>query len=66
MGNNKKAIIILISLTCLILCIGTSVGSSNTSIKDIISIIGYKIFSIPLAKGINNNDGYLIFKCKLK
>ena len=63
--NNKKAIIILISLTCLILCIGTSIGSSNTSIKDILSIIGYKIFTIPLPKNINNNDVAIIWNLRL-
>lgn len=63
--NNKKQIILLIALTFLILCIGTSIGSSNTSIKDILSIIGYKIFAIPLIKGINNNDVAIIWNLRL-
>jgi len=63
--NNKRAIILLISLMFLILCIGASTGSSNTSIKDILSIIGYKIFAIPLAKGINNNDVAIIWNLRL-
>ena len=52
MSKNKKSIILLISLVFLVLGIGTSIGSSNTSIKDILSIIGYKILGIPLSKNI--------------
>ena len=65
MNKNKKSIILLISLVLLVLCIGTAIGSSNTSIKDILSIIGYKIFRIPLSKSINNNDVAIIWNLRL-
>ena len=65
MNKNKKSIILLISLVFLVLCIGTSIGSSNTSIKDILSIIGYKILGIPLSKGIDNNNVAIIWNLRL-
>ncbi|WP_160688473.1 iron ABC transporter permease [Clostridium sp. C2-6-12] len=61
----KKAIILLIPLTFLILCIGTSIGSSGTSVLNIISIIGYKAFGIPLSKNINANDIAIIWNLRL-
>lgn len=61
----KKAVILLIPLTFLILCIGTSIGSSDTSFVDIISIIGYKAFSIPLPKHINANAVSIIWNLRL-
>lgn len=61
----KKTIVLLIPLTFLILCIGTSIGSSGTSILKIISIIGYKSFGIPLAKDINANDIAIIWNLRL-
>lgn len=63
--NNKKSIILLISITILILCIGTSIGSSNTSIVNILSIIGYKIFRISLYKGIDTNEVAIIWNLRL-
>ncbi len=61
----KKTIILLIPLTFLILCIGTSIGSSDTSLIDIISIIGYKALGIPLLKEINPNDVAIIWNLRL-
>ena len=61
----KKTIILLIPLAFLVLCIGTSIGSANTSIMNILSIIGYKILGIPLAKNINNNDVAIIWNLRL-
>jgi iron complex transport system permease protein len=63
--NSKKAIILLIPLAFLILCIGTSIGSSGTSLSNILSIIGYKILGIPLAKDISNNDVAVIWNLRL-
>ena len=63
--NNKKSIILLILMTFLILCIGTSIGSANTSIKDILAIIGHKVFGIPLSKGIDNNSVAIIWNLRL-
>lgn len=64
-NQNNKAILLLILLTFLILFIGTSIGSASTSIRDILSIIAYKIFGIPLSKGIDNNDLAIIWNLRL-
>lgn len=61
----KKTIILLISLTFLVLCIGTSIGSSGTSVLNIISIIGYKSLGIPLSKDINATDIAIIWNLRL-
>lgn len=61
----KKTIILLISLTFLVLCIGTSIGSSGTSVLNIISIIGYKSLGIPLSKDINTTDIAIIWNLRL-
>ncbi|NRT79973.1 FecCD family ABC transporter permease [Clostridium beijerinckii] len=61
----KKIIILLIPLTFLILCIGTSIGSSDTSLIHIASIIGYKVLGIPLLKEINPNDVAIIWSLRL-
>lgn len=63
--KTKKYIIFLIPLALLILCIGISIGSSNTSLPNILSIIGYKIFRIPLAKNVTNNDTAIIWNLRL-
>jgi len=64
-NQNNKAILLLILLTFLIICLGTSIGGANTSIKDILSIIVYKILAIPLSKGIDNNDVAIIWNLRL-
>lgn len=50
--KNNTLMILSIPVVFLIICIGTSIGSSNISIMDIISIIGNKVFNIPLSSGI--------------
>lgn len=61
----KKTLILLIPLTFLILCIGASIGSSDTSVLNIISIVGFKSFGIPLSKNINANDIAIIWNLRL-
>lgn len=61
----KKTIVLLIPLTFLILCIGASIGSSDTSILNIISIVGHKAFGIPLSKNISANDIAIIWNLRL-
>lgn len=63
--KSKKAIILLIPSTFLILCIGTSIGSSNTSLMNILSILGYKILGFPLPQHITNNDVAIIWNLRL-
>jgi iron complex transport system permease protein len=61
----KKAIVLLMPLTFLIICTGTSIGSSSTGFFNIISIIGYKTLGIPLAKDITANDVAIIWNLRL-
>ena len=48
-------------LAFLVICIGTSIGSSNINIFNIISVIGNKLFSIPLIEGVGSNDLAIIW-----
>lgn len=64
-NKNKTLMMLSIPLVFLIICIGTSIGSSNISIIDIISIIGHKVFSIPLKVGIDSKDVAIIWNLRL-
>lgn len=48
-------------LAFLVICIGTSIGSSNINIFNIISVIGNNLFSIPLIEGVGSNDVAIIW-----
>ena len=48
-------------LAFLVICIGTSIRSSNINIFNIISVIGNKLFSIPLIEGVGSNDVAIIW-----
>ncbi|MDZ7542764.1 ABC transporter permease, partial [Clostridium perfringens] len=54
--KNKTLMVLSIPVVFLIICIGTSIGSSNISIMDIISIISHKIFNTQLLQGIEAKD----------
>lgn len=64
-NKNKGLMILSIPLAFLIICIGTSIGSSNISILDIISILGNKILRIPLRIGIDSKDVAIIWSLRL-
>lgn len=64
-SNSKVIITLLLLLSFFVLCIGTSIGTSNTSIINIVSILAYKTLGIPLAKGININDVAIIWNLRL-
>ena len=59
--KRKLLILLAIPLVILVLCIGTSIGSSNINIFNIISVIGNKLFSIPLIEGVGSNDVAIIW-----
>lgn len=63
--KNKILLMLSIPLVFLILCIGTSVGSSNIGILDIISILCNKIFSVPLREGIDLSQVVIIWSVRL-
>ncbi len=61
--NKKKKMLLWLSLPLafLVICIGTSIGSSNINIFNIISVIGNKLFSVPLIEGVGSNDVAIIW-----
>lgn len=61
--NKKRKMLVWLSLPLafLVICIGTSIGSSNINIFNIISVIGNKLFSIPLIEGVGSNDVAIIW-----
>ena len=61
--NKKRKMLLWVSLPLafLVICIGTSIGSSNINIFNIISVIGNKLFSIPLIEGVGSNDVAIIW-----
>lgn len=65
LNNKRKYIWLWIPIVILILCIGTSIGSSNINIKDIINIIINKVFNVPLPNNINPQDVAIIWVIRL-
>lgn len=65
MKNNNKLVILSIFIVFIIICMGTSVGSSNINILDTISIIGNKMFNIPLREGIEPKNVSIIWNLRL-
>ena len=63
--KSKALMILSIPLDILIICIGTSIGSSNISIMDIISIILHKVFNANLLEGIEAKDVAIIWSIRL-
>lgn len=61
--NKKRKMLVWLSLPLafLVICIGTSIGSSNINIFNIISVIGNKLFSLPLIEGVGSNDVAIIW-----
>ncbi|WP_370838526.1 FecCD family ABC transporter permease [Intestinibacter bartlettii] len=63
--TNKKKCIISIFILISIIYIGTSIGSSNISMLDTISIIANKTFGITLRDGVLPKDVSIIWKIRL-
>ena len=63
--TNKKKCIISIFILIFIIYIGTSIGSSNISMLDTISIIVNKTFGITLRDGVFPKDVSIIWKIRL-
>ena len=64
-NRRKRNVILLISLSFLVICVGTSIGSSHTSISNILSILGHKIFNFTLNDGITKNNVAIIWNLRL-
>lgn len=66
MSKHKRLILILsVPILFLIICIGTSIGSSNINIPSIISVIGNKLFNIPLLDGVGTQEVSIIWIIRL-
>ena len=67
MQTNKRKLLILLAipLVVLIICIGTIIGSWNIDFLDILSIIGHKLFNLPLLENIQNKDVSIIWVIRL-
>ena len=65
MKNNNRLVILSVILVFIIICIGTSVGSSNINILDTISILGNKMLNIPLREGIEPKNVSIIWNLRL-
>lgn len=65
--NKKRKMLLWLSLPLafLVICIGTSIGSSNISMLDTISIIANKTFGITLRDGVLPKDVSIIWKIRL-
>ncbi|MGG7177040.1 FecCD family ABC transporter permease [Clostridium paraputrificum] len=67
MSNKKRKVLLALSIPIVFLtiCIGTSIGSSNINIFSIVSIIGNKLFNLPLMEGIQSQDVAIIWVIRL-
>lgn len=63
MTNKKKSIISIIIIFIIIL-LGTSIGTSDISLIDTLSIIGHKTLNLPLAENITAKDISIIWKLR--
>lgn len=61
---NKKIILISVILVFIVICIGTSVGSSSISIIDTISIISNKLLGTPL-NNVDQNNISIVWSLRL-
>lgn len=64
-SKNRALAFLSIPLVLLIICIGTSLGSSNIGILDVFSILVHKIFNVPLADGIEAKQVAIIWNLRL-
>lgn len=63
--NRKRNLAFLtIPIVFLVICIGTSIGSSNINLFDIFSIIGNKLVNIPLRKNITGQEIAIIWELR--
>ncbi|MGL5414563.1 MAG: FecCD family ABC transporter permease [Clostridium sp.] len=63
--KKNKLMWLSIPIAILVICVGTSIGSSNINIVDIVRIVGNKLFNIPLPESINAQDVAIIWVIRL-
>lgn len=64
MKNNNKIIISIVAII-FIICLGTSIGSSDINLFDTLSIIGNNVFKLPLAEEVTSKDISIVWKLRL-
>lgn len=63
--NKKRNLAFLtIPIVFLVICIGTSIGSSNINLFDIFSIIGNKLVNIPLRENVTGQEVAIIWELR--
>ncbi|MBP1888479.1 iron complex transport system permease protein [Clostridium moniliforme] len=62
--SKRKKALLTIPIAFLIICIGTSIGSSNINLFDIFSIIGNKVLNIPLDYKITGQEVAIIWELR--
>lgn len=62
--SKRKKALLTIPIAFLIICIGTSIGSSNINLFDIFSIIGNKVLNIPLGYRITGQEVAIIWELR--
>lgn len=62
--SKRKKALSTIPIAFLIICIGTSIGSSNINLFDIFSIIGNKVLNIPLDYKITGQEVAIIWELR--
>jgi iron complex transport system permease protein len=63
--KNSKKILLGGIFAIVIVCAGTSIGSSNIRLLDTVRIIVEKIFTIPFANGIDPRDVSIVWRLRL-
>ncbi|GAA0222693.1 FecCD family ABC transporter permease [Metaclostridioides mangenotii] len=63
--TNRNKILVSIAFAFFIICVGTSLGSSNISIYDTIVIIIDKIFNLPMQNYIDAKNISIVWKLRL-
>ncbi|MGL5692526.1 MAG: FecCD family ABC transporter permease [Peptostreptococcaceae bacterium] len=63
--DNKKKAVVSIFLGLIIIGIGTSVGSSNINLLETLSILGNKLFNIPLSDIVEPKNIGIVWKLRL-
>lgn len=63
--KNKYKAIISVLLALIIICIGISLGSSNISFSETVSILANKILNIPLREGLEVKNIGIVWKIRL-
>lgn len=63
--TNKKKVALSFCIVFILICLATSIGTSDINIMDTISIIGNKLFNLPLPEQVEAKNVSIIWKLRL-